>query len=144
MLWPGPFGTCNLSHCMNLVCHFRWWHCLHTACDVWGDDCSWPRRLLYSVMWCYVMSCSLKPTTRLHSTTSQNTAVFMVLAVMNYGDFKAQARYFFLLLSGCSIYTNKHLDKASNKNTVHSSLCHHVPSLKDKHQHNRKRLTGRK
>ena len=104
--------------------------CLKVVNAVDYEDCC--------ILWRDVMWCSLQPTTRLHNT-SQNTAVFMVLAVMKYGHFKAQAPNVFLLLSGCLIFTNMHLDTASNKNTFNSSLCHYAPSLKDKHQHNWKR-----
>jgi len=63
----------------------------------------------------------------------------MVLAVMNYGHLKTKAPHFFLLFSGYLIFTKMHLDTASNKSTFHSLLYHHVPSLKDKLQDNRKR-----
>jgi hypothetical protein len=82
-----------------------------------------------TAVYCDVMSCSLQLTTRLHNTISENTAVFMILAVTNYGYSKARAPS-----SQWVSHFNKH-GLGYSQQQKHSSLftvsaCHFT--LKDK------------
>ena len=65
----------SLSHCMNLICHFRWRHYLHTACDVWR----WYLQLTIKtavfcdVMWCQVVYSQLPDYTTPHHRIQQSS-----------------------------------------------------------------------
>jgi hypothetical protein len=96
LLWPGPFRMWNLSQCMNLICHFRWWHYLHTACDVWRWWLQLTMKTVIScdMMWCHVVYRQLPDYTAPHHRIQQSSW-YWVLRIMDILKLRHLTSFFF-------------------------------------------------